>query len=376
MSRSGLLVTALACGTLLVVLAGCGSDSGATGQSVDTAGKPQPPPPPPANWALAFSYSPNGGVPQSVICTMTSDGLTRKQLTIKVRGQKDMKPAWSPDGETIAFTRLGSGGVYSLCTIKPDATGLVTLGRLPAAVSAIRWFPDGSRLLVSADAICTVDLPSLTLQRLDAPIAEGGINLRDCYDDAQGRHYRWDVGAASIAPVAGTSRLLVAFDAGDRQELLTDRTDVCVVSVAMEGGRLVRADGKLAGPTAVLKLAELQASPALSPDAGSVAYTTAKADGTAVLSVAGITDPGGAVGFGTPTDLSIGPAAMAVYTPAWSPDGAWVAFGKMYMGSSSRILSIWRTPVAGGPAVEMNPAPKAWQDDVEPDWDPAWTPDL
>lgn len=288
-----------------------------------------------------------------------------------MKGQKDRAPVWSPNGQTIAFARQPDFKVarYSLCTIKPDGSGLTTVGQLPNFVSLIRWFPGGTRLLVSADALYAVDFPSLSAKRLDDPIAEGGLNLRDCYDDGSVRQYRWDDGVASVAAVAGTSDLLIAYEGSYRGEGVTDQYDVCVVSVTIDGttGGLVGTDGKLAGPTAVLSLPGSQGSPALSLDGSSVVFTGAAGDGVPSLAVASITGIGSGLGFGEPRGLDIGAGAVGVYGPTWSPNMQSVAFGKMYMGTSSRILTIWRTPVDGGAAVELNPAPKAWQDDVEPD---------
>ncbi|MDB5896862.1 MAG: peptidase [Ramlibacter sp.] len=88
----------------------------------------------------------------SCIWALSLDGTTRTQLT---RGPgTDNTPRWSPDGTRLAFlsNRDGSFRVHVL----PRGGGeAAPLGKLPGAVSEIRWMPDAKALVASASV--TVD---------------------------------------------------------------------------------------------------------------------------------------------------------------------------------------------------------------------------
>jgi Tol biopolymer transport system component len=63
-------------------------------------------------------------------------------------------PAWSPNGQTIAFNRTtAQGGVVSddahLWTVRPNGTGLGQLTRQPVIARQPSWSPDGRRLAVT-----------------------------------------------------------------------------------------------------------------------------------------------------------------------------------------------------------------------------------
>jgi dipeptidyl aminopeptidase/acylaminoacyl peptidase len=83
----------------------------------------------------------------SCIWSLAVDGGSTRQLT---RGPgQDKSPRWSPDGRQLAFLsdRSGSAQVHLL---PADGGEAAPLGALPGAVSELRWLPDGKALLVSA----------------------------------------------------------------------------------------------------------------------------------------------------------------------------------------------------------------------------------
>lgn len=86
--------------------------------------------------AEIYGISPDGGDP----------------INLTNHPAQDTSPAWSPDGQWIAFASSRQPqGVYAM---RPDGSGLKLLAALPSFdlsvnFGAIRWSPDGARLLFS-----------------------------------------------------------------------------------------------------------------------------------------------------------------------------------------------------------------------------------
>jgi len=88
------------------------------------------------------------GTPEDVFVART-DGSTYRRLTDDAF--RDRGPAWSPDGQRIAFYS-DRGGTYNLWTIRADGSGLQELTRTTDSMNFPVWSPDGSRLAVSTAA--------------------------------------------------------------------------------------------------------------------------------------------------------------------------------------------------------------------------------
>ena len=77
------------------------------------------------------------------------DGTPEQRLTSGP--DRDQFPAWSPDGETIAFNRITRGGSDELWSIRADGTGLRQLTSSGAgAKHEPAWSPDGRYLAFTA----------------------------------------------------------------------------------------------------------------------------------------------------------------------------------------------------------------------------------
>ncbi len=87
---------------------------------------------------IAFSSRRSGN---SEIYVMNANGTGLAQLTHTAAD--DLSPAWSPDGGRIAFVRASSGVQGKLLVMRPDGSGVVSLGQ---EGSAPAWSPDGARI--------------------------------------------------------------------------------------------------------------------------------------------------------------------------------------------------------------------------------------
>jgi Tol biopolymer transport system component len=74
-----------------------------------------------------------------------------KPRVLTTCGEKDGQPAWSPDGERIAFVakrewRGKKDDEPQVYLIAPDGGEAQRLTELATGVCAIKWFPDGKRI--------------------------------------------------------------------------------------------------------------------------------------------------------------------------------------------------------------------------------------
>src|SRR5688500_7057691 len=94
---------------------------------------------PDGQWIAFSSRRGTAGPGRGAIWIMRADGSAKRQLTTHPGNAYDLSPGWSPDGQRIAFQR---GGI-SIVTV---ATGEVTTLALPGTSSNPTWSPDGRHI--------------------------------------------------------------------------------------------------------------------------------------------------------------------------------------------------------------------------------------
>jgi Tol biopolymer transport system component len=290
--------------------------TGGAGNSFDADGQPLAPAAPSSISAsrLAFLRANPANPNDADIYTSNPDG--SNELNVTNSPQKELAPAWSPDGKKIAYIRWPERALY---VMNSDGTNVRMLTPVSDVAVKPAWSPDSSRIAFIGGS----DL-AYTLAVIDA--------------DGMGRRL--------LVPLDATYSEVAWSRDGTRLAYVLDRFSAFFDPAI----HVVNLDGT--GERTLSVGNNRDRNPAWSPDGSNIAFTSTR-DGNAEIYVMNVD--------GT-NQTRLTNNAATDQTPAWSPDGQTIVFASDRDGNSE--LYRLRAADGGGQArITNTPA-----HDLAPDW--------
>ncbi len=268
-----------------------------------------------------------GRVEPAQVFVVNADGSSAHTLTNRPLAF-DASPAWSPDGQRIAFEST-QDGKRAIWTMQADGLRLRRLTDGNGAEASPAWSPDGSHIAFMSDRDGSQEIYVMGAEGNDArrltdnPAADGfpawspdGSRIA-FVSDRDGQPGLWVMGADGAAP----ARLVPGSAAPARPTWSPDGRTLAFAS-DRDGGNLdvyVAAPGEVGGASSTASRLVggpgQDGEPAWSPDGTRLAFASDR-DGTAEVYLVN-RDGSGLV------RLTTRPRS---FTPAWAPNGAQILF--------------------------------------------------
>ena len=283
---------------------------------------------------------------RSILEIANADGTGRTHLAERKRPDRFLfnpgRPAWSPDGSTVAATVIdGPGQGIALVNVSTGASRLLGDTRWPA-VTSVQWLPGGREIIA---ALRTTGSATTQLWRVDADTGAATAVTRDLFSYT---HVSVAAESGAIVATAGLGESTLWTSDADRlsepQQITSGAADGeggAGVSWAADGGIVYasRASGnndlwtldpKTGARRQLTSDPGDDTQPSVSPDGRFIAFVSNRRGGARIwmMNIDG-TDP---------RPVSSGPTSMF---PLWRPDSSAI----LYMAA---IRDVWLATVDGG----------------------------
>jgi Tol biopolymer transport system component/DNA-binding winged helix-turn-helix (wHTH) protein len=297
----------------------------------------------------------NEGHPDTCsVFVLSLETLQKRKLTSPPEGAKgDRAPAFSPDGRTIAFSRIipTGGGIY----VVPAAGGEPTRVTVEPHywTERLAWLPTGRELLFSSSA--TDPDSSGSLWRVSASggtperLGIGGDNAANPAVSPRGNRLAYEqpsldaniwkiaLPQSSTRPTPAPSQLIVSSRQENAPHVSPDGARIAFISDRSGSDEIWLCD------TAGSNLVQLTTSggsfgtPRWSPNSRQLTFEGAKTQGIYVIGVEG----------GLPRQVTTDPSLAVL--PSWSSDGRWIYFGSNRTGR----FEVWKVRAEGGRTIQV-----------------------
>jgi len=309
------------------------------------------------------------------------------EVVLTSDGQQNVQPAWSPDGDYIAYHSMRRGGIWIVPALGGVARQVSDFGSDPA------WSPDGRRLAFQSDPLADI---APTAYGANVPstiwtVARDGSDRRRLTSSADpaGGHAApaWSPDGRRIAFAtysAAPQRLWSVPTEGGPASLLDEAHGAIFDPVFAPDGRCIYyATG---GPFIIrVPLTEGRRGGAhdaiATPGLAGVRHLSISADGRRLaMTSLSLSSNLWTVDVSARSGEAAGPprpltddTSRRKTTPAWSPDGRWIAYTGSRGGPGSDIFVMNAAdarslPVTTGEPAVTNPGPPA-------NYRPVWLPD-
>ena len=238
-------------------------------------------------------------------------------------GTQDVSPAFSPDGQWLAFLRWEDGGTYALWAVRQPAEKPQVLITSPVPITTFAWRRDSRTIVYSGGAMSTGELRQVTVD-----------------------------GRRSLAPfvLEGASDQITIAPNGGRLSYVLQNLDANIWRLPLDRSR-----GKNSpSPEKLFASVREELDPAFSPDGRSIVFASNRSGHWNLWT-------GNVDGSGL---HELAAQSLLPFHPAWSPDGRRIAFDASAFGKGD----IWVIDTAGGQPTRLVAMPGGAQV-------PFWSPD-
>jgi dipeptidyl aminopeptidase/acylaminoacyl peptidase len=275
----------------------------------------------------------------SCLWSLPVDGSSAPRQLTRGPGQ-DQAPRWSPKGDRLAFVS-SRGGSPRVHLLPKDGGEAAPLGKLPGAVSDLRWTPDGTALVVSAAVPVDPDW------RGERPNGREPRQRKVQPQLAWKLPYKSDGMGYMLAREIHLFRLDA--QSGEHRQLTDGAFDVLAFGISPDGRRLAYARTRtgrfahrtdlwtcdLEGQDARQRTTDFATvmSPSWSPDGRWIAFCATGAEGDAQANLYVLEEPAGKV-------RRLGDADLQVADPEsvhWAPDSRSLLFVRQVRGRHQAV---------------------------------------
>lgn len=323
-----------------------------------------------AEFAIGMSWSPNGRFlvfsmrrsPQQPfrLNLLPVEGGHPQELTSPpLDAVGDMYPAYSPDGQQLAFVRETPGpadDVYLMRVGEGASAEQLRLTFDSRAVFGLAWLPNGRDIVFSSDRsgvrrLWVLTVPPKGAARLPRPLAFAGEDAFQPATSRNGnrlvycrRHWTSSIWRAEVSlggrSAFGVARVIPPVKENYHPQYSPDGRLIAFVSTRTGTTEIWIADREGRGARRLTYFGRPGTlNPRWSPDGNEIAFQ-AVAEGH--CSVYAISSRGGA-------PRRVTPGNMACFAPSWSRDGKWIYFTSDFSGRPE----VWKAPSEGGPVVQV-----------------------